>query len=122
MSERWARALLTGYRWAGAAVYPVVGGYVAWRTTRGKEERSRRRERYGIAGVPRPSGPLIWIHAASVGETLAVGPLIDRISGFGINIVLTTGTVTSASLVQDRFGDKVIHQYVPLDLKPALNR
>lgn len=122
MSERWARALLTTYRWAGAAAYPLVGGYVAWRASRGKEERSRRRERYGVAGQPRPVGPLVWVHAASVGETLAVGPLIDRISGFGINIVLTTGTVTSASLVEERFGDKVIHQYVPLDLKPALNR
>ena len=34
MSERWARAILTTYRWAGAAVYPIVGGYVAWRTMR----------------------------------------------------------------------------------------
>lgn len=122
MSERWARALLTTYRWAGAAAYPLVGGYVAWRTSKGKEERSRRRERYGVAGHPRPSGPLIWVHAASVGETLAVAPLIDRIVSLGINIVLTTGTVTSAGVVKSRFGDRVIHQYVPLDLKPAVNR
>jgi 3-deoxy-D-manno-octulosonic-acid transferase len=53
MSERWARALLTSYRWAGAAAYPLVGGYIAWRTTKGKEERGRRRERYGIPGSPR---------------------------------------------------------------------
>lgn len=122
MSERWARMVLGTYRWAGALAYPLVGGYVAWRTTKGKEERGRRRERYGVAGQARPAGPLIWFHAASVGETLAVAPLIERILGFGINVVLTTGTVTSASVVRDRFGDRVIHQYVPLDLKPALNR
>lgn len=122
MSERWARALLTTYRWAGAAAYPVVGGYVAWRATKGKEDPVRRRERYGMTNLSRPSGPLIWVHAASVGETLAVAPLIDRIAGLGIHIVLTTGTVTSAAVVKDRLGSKVIHQYVPLDLKPAVDR
>lgn len=122
MSERWARALLKTYRWAGAAAFPLVGGYIAWRTTKGKEDRGRRRERYGVPGLPRPSGPLIWVHAASVGETLAVSPLVERIMGLGIHVVLTTGTVTSATVVRDRFGDRVIHQYVPLDLKPALNR
>jgi 3-deoxy-D-manno-octulosonic-acid transferase len=122
MSERWARALLTGYRWAGAAVYPFIGTYVAWRASKGKEERSRRRERYGKAGVPRPKGPVVWVHAASVGETLAIAPLIERIAGFGINVVLTTGTVTSAQVAHDRLGGRVIHQYVPLDLKPAVSR
>jgi 3-deoxy-D-manno-octulosonic-acid transferase len=94
MSERWARTFLTAYRFAGAAVYPMIGPYVAWRTSRGKEDRIRRRERYGIAGRERPEGPLIWIHAASVGETIA----------------------------DERLGDRIIHQYVPLDLKPAVSR
>lgn len=122
MSERWARAMLTAYRLAGAAAYPVIGGYVAWRASKGKEEHSRRRERYGRAGQPRPEGPLIWLHAASVGETIAVVPLIERLLGHGINIVLTTGTVTSAQVARERLGDRIIHQYVPLDLKPAVSR
>ena len=122
MSERWARAMLTTYRWAGAAAYPLIGGYVAWRASKGKEEHSRRRERYGRAGQPRPPGPLIWIHAASVGETIAVIPLIERLLGSGITIVLTTGTVTSAQVARERLGSRIIHQYVPLDLKPAVSR
>ncbi len=122
MSEVWARAVLSAYRFAGAAAYPLVGGYVGWRANMGKEERGRRRERYGIASCPRPTGPLVWFHAASVGETIAVIPLIERILGFGINIVLTTGTVTSARVSEERLGDRIIHQYVPLDLKPAVSR
>jgi 3-deoxy-D-manno-octulosonic-acid transferase len=122
MSERWARAMLTGYRWAGAAAYPLIGGYVAWRASKGKEEHSRRRERYGRAGRPRPDGPLIWVHAASVGETIAVIPLIERLLASGITIVLTTGTVTSAQVARERLGSRIIHQYVPLDLKPAVSR
>ena len=122
MSERWARAMLSAYRLAGAAVYPLVGGYVGWRANQGKEERGRRRERYGVASCARPAGPLVWVHAASVGETIAVIPLIERILGFGINIVLTTGTVTSARVADERLGERIIHQYVPLDLKPAVSR
>ena len=54
MSERWARTILSAYRWAGAAAYPFIGTYVAWRTAKGKEDNSRRRERYGIAGKRAP--------------------------------------------------------------------
>jgi 3-deoxy-D-manno-octulosonic-acid transferase len=122
MSERWARVLLSAYRFAGAAAYPLARPYVAWRASKGKEDRRRSRERYGMAGHARPAGPLIWVHAASVGETVAVVPLIERILEYGVNIVLTTGTVTSAKVAEDRFAGRVIHQYVPLDLKPAVSR
>jgi 3-deoxy-D-manno-octulosonic-acid transferase len=122
MSERWARAVLSVYRWAGAGAYPLIGGYIVWRATKGKEEGARRRERYGFTRQQRPPGPLVWVHAASVGETLAVSPLVERIAGLGIHVVLTTGTVTSARVVKDRFCDGIIHQYVPLDLKPAVSR
>ncbi|MET3659948.1 lipid IV(A) 3-deoxy-D-manno-octulosonic acid transferase [Aquamicrobium ahrensii] len=122
MSERAARTLLTLYRYAGAAAYPLMGPYVAWRASKGKEDKGRTRERYGFAGHERPEGPLIWVHAASVGETIAVVPLVQTILGYGVNVVLTTGTVTSAKVVRERLGDSVIHQYVPLDLKPAVSR
>jgi 3-deoxy-D-manno-octulosonic-acid transferase len=122
MSERWARTALSAYRLAGSAIYPFVGGYVRWRAKRGKEDPARRRERYGHTRIERPDGPLIWVHAASVGETVAVTPLINRLAGMDINIVLTTGTVTSARVADERLGDLVIHQYVPLDLKPAVSR
>ncbi|WP_269931660.1 lipid IV(A) 3-deoxy-D-manno-octulosonic acid transferase [Aminobacter sp. HY435] len=122
MSERWARTLLRAYRFAGATAYPFVGGYVSWRASKGKEDKNRRRERYGIASRDRPDGPLIWFHAASVGETIAVVPLIESILGYGINVVLTTGTVTSTQVAEERLGDRIIHQYVPLDLKPAVSR
>ncbi|MEM9106156.1 MAG: lipid IV(A) 3-deoxy-D-manno-octulosonic acid transferase [Pseudomonadota bacterium] len=122
MSVGWARVTLTAYRWLGAAIYPFLGSYLAVRATKGKEEHSRRRERYGYASAERPEGPLIWAHAASVGETTAVIPLIEEVLKRGIFVVLTTGTVTSASVARERLGGDVIHQYVPLDLKPAINR
>ncbi len=122
MSERWARVILSAYRFAGAAAYPLARPYVAWRASKGKEDRNRSRERYGMAGRARPEGPLIWVHAASVGETIAVVPLVENILAYGVNIVLTTGTVTSAKVAEERLPQRVIHQYVPLDLKPAVSR
>ncbi|MFE0015654.1 lipid IV(A) 3-deoxy-D-manno-octulosonic acid transferase [Mesorhizobium sp. NPDC059054] len=122
MSERWARMMLSLYRAAGSAAYPLAGPYVAWRASKGKEDRTRSRERYGVASQPRPDGPLIWVHAASVGETNAVVPLVRSILDYGVTVVLTTGTVTSAKLVAERLGERVIHQYVPLDLRPAVSR
>ncbi len=122
MSERGARMMLSAYRYIGAAAYPLIGPYVAWRASKGKEDRSRSRERYGVAGRERPDGPLVWVHAASVGETIAVVPLVRNILDYGINVVLTTGTVTSAKVVEERLPERVIHQYVPLDLKPAVSR
>ena len=100
----WARTILSAYRWTGAVAYPFIGTYVAWRAAKGKEDNSRRRERYGISARRRPPGPLVWMHAASVGETNAVVPLIERILESDINVVLTTGTVTSAKVAEARLG------------------
>ena len=117
-----ARLALSTYRWAGVAAYPAVSAFVSLRAARGKEERARKSERYGYASAPRPEGPLVWVHAASVGETNAVVPLIKEISRRGITVLLTTGTVTSATIARSRLQDLVIHQYVPLDLKPVVDR
>ena len=122
MSRRLARLALSLYRWGGVALYPIVSPYLTFRAAKGKEDRFRRRERYGYAGVPRPAGPLVWFHAASVGETNAVIPLIKEVRRRGIAVLLTTGTITSAKVVRDRLGTDVIHQYVPLDMKPAISR
>jgi 3-deoxy-D-manno-octulosonic-acid transferase len=122
VSARWARATLKAYRLLGAGVYPFIGSYVRWRASKGKEDRERRRERYGVASVERPHGPVVWAHAVSVGETAAVAPLLESLVDDGLTVVLTTGTVTSAKLVSDRLGNKLIHQYVPLDLQPAVSK
>jgi len=122
MKEFKARSALYLYRMAGGLISPLLPFYLSMRAARGKEDPHRKRERMGRTNKKRPEGPLIWLHAASVGETLALVPLIDRILQLHINVLLTTGTVTSASLVENRFGSRVIHQFAPLDVKPAIRR
>lgn len=122
MSSPLARTALFGYRLAGIALYPLAGPYLAMRALKGKEDRSRRLERLGYASIARPRGPLIWVHAASVGETMALLPLIRELRRRAIHVLLTTGTVTSAALVEARLGRDVIHQYVPVDVKFPIKR
>jgi 3-deoxy-D-manno-octulosonic-acid transferase len=122
MSSGLARMALAGYRLAGIAIYPMAGSYLAYRAIKGKEDRSRRLERLGYASIARPRGPLVWVHSASVGETLSILPMIRELRRREIHVVLTTGTVTSAALVKTRLGDEVIHQYVPVDVKFPIKR
>ncbi|THF50908.1 lipid IV(A) 3-deoxy-D-manno-octulosonic acid transferase [Allorhizobium terrae] len=117
-----ARIALTAYRWAGVVAFPCAGILLAVRASKGKEDRSRRMERLGHAAANRPHGPLIWVHAASVGEMGAVTALMREFRRAGIHVLLTTGTVTSAEIAATRLRDEVIHQYVPIDALPAVRR
>lgn len=114
--------LLTLYRASGLAIAPLMAGLLRLRALRGKEDPHRRGERYGRASRPRPDGRLVWVHAASVGETNSVLPLIARLAGAGLGVLLTTGTVTSARLAAQRLPAGVIHQFVPLDIAPFVAR
>ncbi len=95
---------------------PLVGPFLRWRLKRGKEDPERIKERRGIAGLPRPEGPLIWAHAASVGELISILALLERVQARGINVLLTTGTMTAAQLAAQRLPEDVLHQFVPLDV------
>ncbi len=94
------------------------------RLAEGKEDAARIDERRGIAGRARPDGPLIWFHAASVGESVALLELIrNMLEDRGdLSILVTTGTVTSAGVMADRLPERAFHQYLPLDARPFVRR
>ncbi len=96
---------------------PVLKQLLARRSARGKEDPARLSERMGTPARLRPDGPLIWLHAASVGEAQSALILIDALLEAypGLNILVTTGTVTSAELMEKRLPARAFHQYVPLD-------
>jgi len=106
---------LRAYALLTAAATPFARELLRRRLKRGKEHPQRMAERRGEAATPRPAGRLVWVHGASVGELVAAMPLIARIRAQAFNILVTTGTVTSAALAEKRLPPGVIHQFVPLD-------
>jgi 3-deoxy-D-manno-octulosonic-acid transferase len=112
------------YRMATVLLGPAINAYLRRRLARGKEDGARFAERFGHASVPRPAGEVIWLHAASVGETVSVLPLIDgliaaRSAAF---ILVTSGSVTSAAIAGARLPAGAVHQYAPVDRPDAVGR
>ena len=111
------------YRGLVTAAGPLIGLYLRRRLAHGKEDPARFRERLGHPGIVRGPGPVVWVHAASVGEAVSVLPLIERLSGLGrVSVLMTTGTVTSARLMAERLPAGARHQYVPIDRADAVRR
>jgi 3-deoxy-D-manno-octulosonic-acid transferase len=104
------------------AMTPLTPLLLARRMRRGKEHRLRLPERRGISVMARPPGQLIWLHGASIGELISVLPLIERIREREINVLVTSGTVTSGGLAEQRLPRDVIHQFVPLDVPMFVRR
>lgn len=112
------------YSLLGILITPLIGLWLLKRATRGKEHFPRLRERFGHAGQMRPPGTLVWLHAASVGEAQSIFTLVRRLLAQQpeLSVLITTGTVTSASLVAQQQLPRTIHQFVPIDTWPAARR
>lgn len=114
--------LIGAYRLATSALTPFAPLVLAWRRRSGREDPARARERMGSPAIKRPGGRLAWVHGASVGEGIALLPLMVRLRQRGFLVLLTTGTVSSARILGERLPDGVLHQYAPLDAPRFMQR
>jgi 3-deoxy-D-manno-octulosonic-acid transferase len=113
---------LRAYSVMTALAVPLADPLLRYRLKRGKEHAGRLAERRGESKTARPQGPLIWMHGASIGELLSILPLIERIRARDINVLVTSGTVTSAGIAERRLPADVIHQFVPIDMPQFVAR
>ncbi len=116
--------LLKAYALLSRVMQPAAGFILRRRSRRGKEIEARLGERYGMASLARPAGPLWWFHAASVGELNAILPLLYELKARrpALNQLVTTVTVTSARMAEARLPDGAFHQFVPLDIPAFVAR
>ena len=114
--------VLRAYRLLAAAAAPLAPLLLARRLKRGKENGARLNERRGDSRTARPRGALVWLHAASVGELASALPLIDCIAQRNVKVLVTTGTVTSSELAEQRLPPGVIHQFIPRDAPRFMRR
>ncbi len=106
-------------------LYPlVIRRYIKKRQQNGKEDIKRFNERIGKPKMKRPDGKLIWFHGASVGESLSMLPLINKLleNYPDAHIMVTTGTVTSAEVMGKRLPERAFHQYIPIDNPKFVSR
>lgn len=109
--------MLDLYRFTTDRLQPTLDFILSSRIKKRKEVPERIEERRGMAALPRPPGPLAYLHAASVGEAQSALILIHRLlSAYpDINLLVTSGTVTSAAMLQKNLPARSFHQFAPLD-------
>ncbi|XP_022746888.1 probable 3-deoxy-D-manno-octulosonic acid transferase, mitochondrial [Durio zibethinus] len=111
------------YRALTYGLSPLLHLHLQWRKLRGLEHPLRWRERLGLPSLPRPSGPLLWFHAVSLGEGMAAIPVIKYCSQRrpDVNILMTTTTFSAFEVLKNRLPANVIYQFAPLDTPAAMN-
>jgi len=106
---------------------PIVVLRLYWRGRKAPAYRLRWAERFGFVARDLPSAatlPVIWLHAVSVGETVAALPLIEQLLQRYPNhrLLISTSTPTGSAQVKKSLGDRVWHSYAPYDLPDSVYR
>ena len=102
-------------------ISPII---IIFRIIKNKEHPKRFLEKYSIPSKKRKSGKLVWFHGSSVGETLSVVPLIEKLEKDKNidNILLTSNTLSSSKVFENLKFKKTIHQFFPIDSEVVINK
>jgi len=113
---------LVAYRLLTRLLEPLAPRLLDARAKQGKEDPARVDERLGLASAARPAGELVWLHGVSVGETLSLLPVVERLRERRpeLTVLVTSGTLTSAALLAKRLPPGVLHQFAPVDAPGAV--
>ncbi len=102
---------------------PLVLLYLAYRGLRDRDYLKRWPERFAFFDAAKSAGAIV-VHAASMGEVNAAGPLVRKLGTLfpAYPLCVTTVTPTGSARVRTLFAERVSHVYAPLDLPGAVKR
>lgn len=105
------------YLAASRAIPLIAPAILRRRLARGKEDPLRWQEKLGCPTIPRPEGPLVWLHAVGLGEVLALRGLIAAMARQrdGLSFLITSTARSSAGVVAANLPPRTSHQFLPLD-------
>ena len=100
---------------------PII---ILFRLFKGKEDPIRFKEKFSLTSEKRNKGNLIWFHGSSVGELLSIIPLIKKLEKNPKiqKILVTSSTLSSASIIKKFKLTKTVHQFFPIDSKTFTDR
>lgn len=105
---------------------PLVLARLLWRSRRHAGYRRNLLHRIGLYGTHNTVSPgaRVWIHAVSVGETVAVAPLLERLlqQRPDLEVLVTSTTPTGVEQVRRQFGERVASDWAPIDTPQATRR
>src|SRR5438309_4472950 len=112
-----------GYRLLLWLAFPFVLARLWWRGRREPGYRQNIAERFGFYPT-RPSRPVIWLHAVSVGETRAAEPLLHALRSRhpDCDLLITQMTATGREVAQQLFGGAVHVAWLAYDYPSAVRR
>src|SRR5437763_7270744 len=101
-------------------LFPVLFPYLAWRVLMRGKSREGLAQRFGrvpALGPPPPEGR-VWVHAVSMGETVAAAPVVAALGEAlpGTQILVSTTTPTGQAQARKALPGAFLHFYFPIDL------
>ena len=103
---------------------PVICLRLLWRAVKSPNYAKRWAERFGFVNDLDSNKEIIWLHAVSVGETLAAVALVNALQEKypEHRLMVTSMTPTGSERILAAFGDSVEHSYAPYDMPDAVAR
>ena len=103
---------------------PILLLRLLWRSRQLPGYRQRIGERYGFVDTDRLDGPVIWVHAVSLGEVQAAAPMLEAllVAYPSHSVVVTSTTPTGSERLRALFDGRVLHCYAPWDLPGSVAR